>query len=63
MTEFERKSILVTGGGSGIGIAVALADAGATVTVVGRNKEKLAVVDAVSFANVATGTLDGGCAR
>ncbi|AYJ51333.1 SDR family oxidoreductase [Rhodococcus sp. P1Y] len=44
MTEFEGKSILVTGGGSGIGlgIATALADAGATVTIVGRTESTLA---------------------
>ncbi|MGA9872877.1 MAG: SDR family oxidoreductase [Rhodococcus sp. (in: high G+C Gram-positive bacteria)] len=43
MSEFEGKSVLVTGGGSGIGlgIATALANAGAAVTIVGRTDSKL----------------------
>jgi NAD(P)-dependent dehydrogenase (short-subunit alcohol dehydrogenase family) len=44
MSEFQGKSILVTGGGSGIGLATAqqLAEAGARVIITGRDSGKLA---------------------
>ncbi|WP_459712521.1 SDR family NAD(P)-dependent oxidoreductase [Actinophytocola sp. KF-1] len=43
MTEFDGKTVLITGGGSGIGFATArlLVDAGANVVLAGRRIEKL----------------------
>ena len=43
MTEFDGKTVLVTGGGSGIGFATArqLVDAGANVVLAGRRVEKI----------------------
>jgi len=43
MTEFQGKTVLITGGGSGIGFATArlLVDAGANVVLAGRRIEKL----------------------
>jgi NAD(P)-dependent dehydrogenase (short-subunit alcohol dehydrogenase family) len=43
MSEFEGKSVLITGGGSGIGLATArrLVAAGAQVTLAGRNADRL----------------------
>lgn len=43
MTEFEGKTVLITGGGSGMGLATArrLLDAQAKVVLAGRNSERL----------------------
>lgn len=43
MSEFEGKSILITGGGSGMGLAAArqLVDAGANVVLAGRSSKRL----------------------
>ena len=45
MSEFDGKTILITGGGSGIGLATArvLLDAGGKVVLVGRGSDRLAI--------------------